>query len=269
LESEWSACTSGKRYDNLAEGEYFFQVAAVDRWGNADATPASRRWTVDTTAPTTTAKATTSDSSGVTSDYTSGTPTNKNVTVTLDAIDTGGAGVKEIRYRINGGAEQVVAGDSKEILVDTEGTTTISYFAIDKSVGFSGGNQEAAQTFTVELDKTAPSVDGGSLTPPNNGTGISRSINEVKATFLEPIDPKTVSTDTETVQLFSGNSKNPLKAEVNLSSDGKTVTLTPPLKLDAKTKYTAKILGKTSGVKDLAGNFLAEDYVWSFTTGSQ
>jgi len=115
------------------------------------------------------------------------------------------------------------------------------------------------------VDKTAPSVD--STTPPRDGTNVSRSIEGVAATFSEPIDPATVST--ATVQLFSGSSKNPLKARVNPSPDGKTVTLTPPQKLDAKTKYTAKIVGGQNGVKDPAGNALALEYVWTFTTGSQ
>jgi len=47
------------------------------------------------------------------------------------------------------------------------------------------------------------------------------------------------------------------------------VTLTPSSKLDAKTRYTAKIKGGSTGVKDLAGNPLASDvFSWSFTTGS-
>jgi hypothetical protein len=47
-----------------------------------------------------------------------------------------------------------------------------------------------------------------------------------------------------------------------------SVTLTPASKLDAKTRYTAKIKGGPNGVKDLAGNPLASDFSWSFTTGS-
>ena len=56
---------------------------------------------------------------------------------------------------------------------------------------------------------------------------------------------------------------------MSVSTDGKTVMLTPPQKLDAKTKYTANIKGGQNGVKDPAGNALPEDYVWYFTTGSQ
>ena len=38
--------------------------------------------------------------------------------------------------------------------------------------------------------------------------------------------------------------------------------------LDANTSYTAKVTGGSSGAKDIAGNALAADVSWSFTTGS-
>jgi hypothetical protein len=44
----------GREYDDLAEGDYRFEVRAVDAVDNADATPAARSFTVDTTAPVTT-----------------------------------------------------------------------------------------------------------------------------------------------------------------------------------------------------------------------
>jgi hypothetical protein len=46
---------------------------------------------------------------------------------------------------------------------------------------------------------------------------------------------------------------------------GVTATFTPTTNLAASTVYTATI---TTGVKDLAGNFMASPYVWTFTTGA-
>ncbi len=50
----FSRCTSPQPYFALPEGQHTFQVRATDVSGNTDPTPASRTWTVDTTAPNTT-----------------------------------------------------------------------------------------------------------------------------------------------------------------------------------------------------------------------
>jgi hypothetical protein len=50
----WTACSSPKYYSDLTDGVHTAEVRAIDAAGNADATPASRTWTVDATAPDTT-----------------------------------------------------------------------------------------------------------------------------------------------------------------------------------------------------------------------
>jgi peptidoglycan/xylan/chitin deacetylase (PgdA/CDA1 family) len=47
----WFACTSPKSYIGLSNGSHTFSVRARDALGNVDATPATRTWTVDTSAP--------------------------------------------------------------------------------------------------------------------------------------------------------------------------------------------------------------------------
>src|SRR4030095_7830031 len=51
-----------------------------------------------------------------------------------------------------------------------------------------------------------------------------------------------------------------------VSTSSNQITLTPSAALSASTTYNVTIVGGASGVKDLAGNALASNYTWSFTT---
>ena len=64
---DWQACSSPKSYGPLADGPHSFEVRATDSTGSTDATPASRSFTVDATAPETTID---SGPSGTTTDPT-------------------------------------------------------------------------------------------------------------------------------------------------------------------------------------------------------
>ena len=81
------------------------------------------------------------------------------VTVTLNASDPlvkdVSSGVKEIRYTINGGSEQVLPGHTGSfILTDDGDDILIEYWAVDNV-----GNVEVpTHTFTVDIDQTVPNV---------------------------------------------------------------------------------------------------------------
>jgi hypothetical protein len=47
----FASCNSPKSYSSLADGAHTFKVRAKDSANNADQTPASRTWTIDTTTP--------------------------------------------------------------------------------------------------------------------------------------------------------------------------------------------------------------------------
>jgi len=93
------------------------------------------------------------------------------VNVNLAATDnSGGSGVKEIHLMLAGATSQtrVEAGSGASVDIVTEGETTLSYFAVDNA-----GNQEAAKSLTVRMDKTAPTLAGLPATgctvwPPNH-----------------------------------------------------------------------------------------------------
>src|SRR5262249_19103054 len=55
---------------------------------------------------------------------------------------------------------------------------------------------------------------------------------------------------------------------VSYTDASHTATLTPSAALQASTSYTVTVKGGSSGVKDVAGNALAADVTWSFTTGT-
>jgi len=121
------------------------------------------------------------------------------------------------------------------------------------------GNPLAADkvwTFTTgpNPDVTAPTVI--SVTPLNAATGVAVATT-VTATFSEAVDAATLSAST-----FTLNPGSVAGAYV-LSVDKKTVTFTPDSSLASATVYTAAI---TTGAKDLAGNALAANKVWTFTT---
>jgi hypothetical protein len=82
------------------------------------------------------------------------------VTVTFTSTDNaGGTGVEEIDFTLAGAqvASSIVSGSSASVIISTEGSTIVTYFAIDKA-----GNQEVQKMVTVEIDRTPPSVTCGS-----------------------------------------------------------------------------------------------------------
>jgi len=97
------------------------------------------------------------------------------------------------------------------------------------------------------------------FTAPVNGASGVPIGNQIAATFSEAMDPSTVNSSTFT--LTQGTT--PVSAAVTYI--GTTATLAPLSNLVSGGPYTATI---TTGAKDLAGNALAGNYSWSFTTGS-
>ena len=96
-----------------------------------------------------------------------------------------------------------------------------------------------------------------STDPLNNVTGVARN-KVVALTFSEAMDPLTINTSTFTLK--QGTTAVP----GTVAYSGTTATFTPSNTLAAGTTYTATI---TTGAKNLTGNSLAANTVWSFTTG--
>jgi len=115
-------------------------------------------------------------------------------------------------------------------------------------------------TFTTGAapDTTPPTVTG--TTPATSATGVP-VYTTVTATFSEPM---TASTITAATFVVTGGGGNVIGNIGFATSSGNTVaTLTPSSPLLYGVTYTATI---TTGVRDLASNAVAQNYVWTFTT---
>ena len=112
-------------------------------------------------------------------------------------------------------------------------------------------------TSAVSSDTTPPAVN--STAPSSGATGVSIG-TQVVAIFSEPMNPATITAATFTL--------NGVTAAVAYNGTTNTATLTPAAVLANATTYTARVVGGTSGVKDLAGIPMSADYTWSFTTAS-
>ena len=114
-------------------------------------------------------------------------------------------------------------------------------------------------TTGAALDTTPPTIS--STVPANAATGVA--INQsVNATFSQAMDPLTISTANF---LLAGPGATPVIGTVTYDVVSKIATFTPAVNLAANTVYGATI---STGVKDLAGNALAANFGWSFTTAA-
>jgi hypothetical protein len=111
-----------------------------------------------------------------------------------------------------------------------------------------------------EPDPTPPNVRP--VSPTSGQTGLSTDAR-VTAGFDEAMEAATINHSTFELR---DASRNLVSANVTYDAGSKTATLTPNSPLDNSKTYTATLKGGDNGVKDAAGNALAEDMSWSFTT---
>jgi hypothetical protein len=112
------------------------------------------------------------------------------------------------------------------------------------------------------VDASGPVVTA--TAPAAGSTGVSL-YSTVSATFNEVLDPATVNTNT--VELRNAASTL-VPATVAYNAANNTVTLTPTAALTASTTYTVTLRGGATDprIKDTAGNPMASNVSWSFTT---
>lgn len=109
-------------------------------------------------------------------------------------------------------------------------------------------------------DTTAPTVTA--VSPTDGATGVNPT-TRVTATFSEALNPATMSSSTFT--LVKAGTTSAVAATVTYGIASRVATLRPSSKLESGVVYTATVKGGANGVKDLAGNPVAADKLWSFT----
>ncbi len=167
-ETDFTACTSPRTYTGLTDGTYTFLVRAVDAAGNADPTPATLTWTVDTTKPTVTivsGPTGTTSATSATFDFDSNEATSPTGVTYLCKLDT------EVDF--------TVCPDPKTYTGLGEGVHRLEVLAMDAA----GNRSETPAVRTWTVDTTAPDtriVSGP--TGPTSSTSATFEFDEVTPT---------------------------------------------------------------------------------------
>jgi hypothetical protein len=156
----------------------------------------------------------------------------------------------------------VTYSDSTAVFTPTTDLSASTLYKVKISTGAKDNSgisllQDYAWSFTTGLaDIAKPTVT--LVNPLTSATGVNAN-NVVTVTFNEPMTPSTINSNTLTLL----NGTTPVTGTVVYS--GTTATFTPTVGLNANTNYTATV---TTEAKDLAGNPLAANLVWTFKTGA-
>lgn len=145
-------------------------------------------------------------------------------------------------------------GDVRHVLIFSDiGHTNLEY-----SVGLTfqfGGVRKAAALIAEDEDTTKPTIV---FTAPVNGATMMHVNQKTNVAFSEDMDTTTINAKTFTLQQGS----TPVAGTV--TANGSTATFTPAKNFEKGKTYTAIV---TTGAKDLAGNALANNYMWEFNAG--
>ncbi|HYJ34052.1 MAG TPA: Ig-like domain-containing protein [Candidatus Binatia bacterium] len=181
-------------------------------------------------------------------------------TVILDGSQSFDPDGKELSYTWTQTAGPDVTGGSGTLISAGPSFTAPS---VNTTIGFDLVVSDGVDTslpdpirIFVSGDDAPPSV--AQVDPANHATDVSRTTT-VRATFSEAIAENSATSATFTLT-------GPGAVTGTISVAGPSVTFTPSGPLAANETYTATL---STGIKDLAGNSLAQPYSWSFTTGGQ
>ena len=195
-----------------------------------------------------------------------GVALNKNITADFNKI-MDAATISTTTFKLNQGTTPITGvvsyngstakfSPSSNLSPGVMYTATITTGAKDLSGNPMAANYVWSFTTGTALDNTPPTVIV--TDPANLATNVL--LNKiVTAKFSESMDPATINSTTFKLQ----QGINTISGSVNYS--GVTASFNPTSSLTSGTTYTATV---KMGALDLAGNSIASDYVWTFTTGN-
>lgn len=140
------------------------------------------------------------------------------------------------------------------LLPSTTYTATITMGAKDLAGNSVVSNYTWSFTTGVAVDAIAPTLI--TTDPLNLATNVALDKN-ITASFSEAMDAATINTNTFTLKQGANNITG------LVTYTGVVATFNPSVNLLPNTTYTATV---TNSVKDLAGNTMVSNYVWTFTT---
>jgi len=179
------------------------------------------------------------------------------LTNTTFELQQGGTSVTGVVSYANGMATFAPAAS---LATNTLYTATITTGAQDLAGNSLVTNFVWSFTTGAVADTNPPVVLNGNPTDLATNVAINQSLN---ATFSKPMDPGTISTNSFTV---TGPGSANVAGTVTYDAASQVATFIPATNLAPDTTYTNTI---STNATDLAGNPLAAEVVWTFTTGSQ
>ena len=195
-------------------------------------------------------------------DMAAATISGSSFTVTNTTLGTPVTG--NVSYSVGARTATFTPSTPASLANNSQFTATITNAATDVAGNALTGNFVWSFTTGGSADNTPPTVTA--ISPPDGSVGVCLT-RSVSATFSEPMDPATVNA--ATFGVTDNGVAVPGSVSYDATSQVASFVPTNPSGFAASRPFVVTVASGNAGVKDLAGNALAVDRVWGFSTGTQ